>query len=252
MYTCARMHTCTPLPARCGWSVCARAHSHAHKQSDEGYYGDPGVSATECPAGAYCPAGVDQFVPCPANTTSPPGAARRAKCVALPGWYGEPGAAAAECPRNWYCPAGAASPVGCPANTLSAAGSDDAKDCKASIPPVVRRRVYPLPSCGPCQCASTLLSGRCSDSALFKGRFRWPLAPFDSIFSLTRTDSRPQAAPGFQGLWGTDASQCDAGFYCPTGAQVPRPCPNFTTSPQDSSAVTDCKARGNSVLQAGL
>jgi hypothetical protein len=48
-----------------------------------GYFGRPGEVAALCPAGSYCPPGVESDTPCPANTHGPAGATDPLSCQVL-------------------------------------------------------------------------------------------------------------------------------------------------------------------------
>ena len=121
-------------PVTCMRVLCALPLHPGFTQAVPGYWGEPGVAASPCEAGSYCPEGVDTFHLCPPGTGSPAGASAVEECVPLAGRYGVPGQPAAECPRGYVCSAGAVRPESCPDNTWSLPGSSAATDCTVSLP----------------------------------------------------------------------------------------------------------------------
>jgi hypothetical protein len=85
---------------------------------------DPSTCAP-CAADAYC-AGADAKVPCPANSSSAPGASGIEACVCLPGFFRFLDTCVA-CSENYYCANNTRSP--CPSNSTSAVLSVSVDNC---------------------------------------------------------------------------------------------------------------------------
>ena len=101
-----------------------------------GYYGNGSNPARSpcvvCPSGSWCGGGNgNTTVSCPANSTSPTGAASVFQCQCLPGYYGPNGSACALCPPNSLCTSGTLS--SCPANSQSVSGSSGLCTCNAGF-----------------------------------------------------------------------------------------------------------------------
>jgi hypothetical protein len=90
-----------------------------------GYEKTGASSCALCAADAYCP-GADAKLPCPANSSSAPGASGIQACACLSGFF-RFFDTCVECSENYYCANNTRSP--CPPNSTSAVLSVSIDNC---------------------------------------------------------------------------------------------------------------------------
>ncbi|XP_075462631.1 uncharacterized protein LOC142498007 [Ascaphus truei] len=168
-----------------------------------------GPTAFLCPKGHFCTAGAVHPAPCPTGQYQPNSGSDF--CIPCqPGFYCQETVAGnpRHCPPHSYCPAGALYPFPCPDGTFTARDESGLREKGECLP------------CPPGQyCRGGKLQGPCA-----AGHFC--LAGSSEYTPYVQNFSRSSLS---ECHWGQMcAAICPAGFYCPEGTILPKPCPANT------------------------
>ena len=195
---------------------------------------------------------------CPPNTSTQglTGALSVEWCSAKPGFYGLPGTAALQCPYDCYCPAASILPISCPINApFALEQSVSLSDCSANMRPPCRPGYYlPFQASTCLICPSGCYCPSHSDGimpcdATSSGKW-WSLPQSTSYADCVQKFSANRATcPSYTGSMGglqqlptsplqcrayagcyfvpgtSSGVLCPAGYFCPTAALQPIPCP---------------------------
>jgi hypothetical protein len=206
---------------------------------------------TPCPAGSYCVGGMSSISgPCQAGYYCPVNTGTATSYPCLPGTYSTAtnlvdSSQCTDCPAGSFCVGGLSFPVDCPPGTYSpltnTASSDPSSlsqhclTCPAGYS-CTQGTVSPVEcgvgtyssvnaqSCAPCPAGYYCGSNTTSMTSLFSGGGLWSNAAdlAGACFNGTYCSGQMTRAPDL------DRDACPAGYYCPSAATVPLPCPSGT------------------------
>lgn len=218
-YSNAGQKSCTMCPAG---EACPTVVGYSPQPCNAGFYSTGGLSeCTECPAGSYCPDADQLPLRCPAGYYSSDGASQ---CTI--------------CPAGSSCVDPSQTPQQCGVGTYALAGSISCKVCSGGV------------VCG--LGATSPLDGTiCPEGAYCPPGTAQPVECPVGTYGTSEGQSELQDActscPAGKiceaGSTSVSLSDCDPGYYCPTGTRFSDefPCPAGTYNPNtDSSSINDC------------
>jgi hypothetical protein len=189
----------------------------------------------ECPAGFYCPAGVNEPIPCPIGTYNPNSLANNIeKCLPCPEGtacdvIGIAVYSRKLCPPGYYCPFGSYVPIPCPAGTFRP-NSGGAKPGPQVWSLSEKYLVATCYSCVPgyyCPVKGTIVPEVCPSSNYCPLGATDPLECPPGFYCTVNSAYPTPCPPGFYCIGESDVYiKCPYGTYCPRGSKVPINCPN--------------------------
>lgn len=249
--------TYNPLAAQSNASACLPCPAGSY--CTETGISNPNLYA--CPPGSYCPEATDDPLPCPEGRyNSLGGAATDLECPLCPGGhvclagtvapeacdagtFCPAGAVnATTCTAGSYCPPASITPVGCPAGYYCPTGS--------ATPTICEQGTYcPANSVFPLVCpAGTFSPPASSGSSRTSAAEACTVCPAGYYSDATDGTQCSPCTKGYVCLGGTSSPRplneqrdkgyaCPAGFYCPEGSAIERPCPRGTFNPSPGASV---------------
>ncbi|XP_051895661.1 uncharacterized protein si:ch211-286b4.4 [Pristis pectinata] len=209
----ASIESCAPCYS--GYYCAREGLSHPSGLCSSGFYCPANHTPVTpygffCPQGHFCPKGSGTPIPCPVGKYQP----NSHSSVCIPcqaGFYCDKVATVEHkpCPPHFYCPEGTQIPIPCHRGTFTWEEMSGLKEEKQCLPCPTGK-----------YCSEGRIQGNCA-----AGYFC-----LAGSFNFTPQGILPNASTDHnQCKWGQAcAGPCPAGFFCPEGTEVTKPCPENT------------------------